>query len=194
MPKLWSDTIETHRRGVHEAILDTAARLASENGLRSLTMSQIAEETGIGRATLYKYFPDVEAILRAWHEEVVQGHLQSLTEVADSAGTPGERLSAVLEAFAAIMQRSRSHEGGLRLLLHRDDHVLQAEHKLRDLLATLLREGVAAGEVRGDVSVDELASFCLHALNAAGELPSGATVESLVSVILAGLQPSAKPG
>ena len=38
-------------------------------------MSQIAEQTGIGRATLYKYFPDVEAILLAWHERQVTGHL-----------------------------------------------------------------------------------------------------------------------
>jgi AcrR family transcriptional regulator len=37
-------------------------------------MSQIAAETGIGRATLYKYFPDVEAILVAWHERQVAEH------------------------------------------------------------------------------------------------------------------------
>lgn len=35
-----------------------------------MTMSRIAEEIGIGRATLYKYFPDVEAILLAWHERL----------------------------------------------------------------------------------------------------------------------------
>jgi AcrR family transcriptional regulator len=34
-------------------------------------MSQIAEETRVGRATLYKYFPDVDAILVAWDERHV---------------------------------------------------------------------------------------------------------------------------
>ncbi|MGH9199575.1 MAG: TetR/AcrR family transcriptional regulator, partial [Acidimicrobiia bacterium] len=67
MPRLWSDTIQAHRREVREAILDITAKLVGEHGLRSVTMSQIAEDTGIGRATLYKYFPDVEAILSAWH-------------------------------------------------------------------------------------------------------------------------------
>ena len=40
-------------------------------------MSQIAKDTGIGRATLYKYFPDVESILRAWHQRQIDEHLSS---------------------------------------------------------------------------------------------------------------------
>jgi len=78
VPKLWTETIETHRREVREAILDTTAALVAEHGLLGVTMSQIAEETGIGRATLYKYFPDVEAILLAWHDRQITGHLAQL--------------------------------------------------------------------------------------------------------------------
>lgn len=75
VPRLWTETIEAHRREVREAILDTTAALVTEHGLLSLTMSQIAEETRIGRATLYKYFPDVEAILLAWHDRQITAHL-----------------------------------------------------------------------------------------------------------------------
>ena len=52
MPKLWTDTIETHRREVRDAVLDAAADLIAENGLLDVTMSRIAEETGIGRNAL----------------------------------------------------------------------------------------------------------------------------------------------
>src|SRR5213596_2512312 len=86
MPKLWKETVEAHRRAVRDATLDTTAALVAEHGLLSVTMSQIAEETGIGRATLYKYFSDVEAILVAWHERQVTGHLEHLAEVGDRAG------------------------------------------------------------------------------------------------------------
>ncbi|TJV36742.1 MAG: helix-turn-helix transcriptional regulator, partial [Mesorhizobium sp.] len=55
MPKLWNETIDAHRRAVRDACLDTTAALVAEHGLLSVTMSKIAEETGIGRATLYKY-------------------------------------------------------------------------------------------------------------------------------------------
>ena len=81
MPKLWNNTIEAHRRAVHEATLDTTAALVAEHGLASVTMSQIAKETGIGRATLYKYFPDVESILLGWHERQIASHLDQLVQV-----------------------------------------------------------------------------------------------------------------
>src|SRR5207249_2176535 len=86
MPKLWNETIAAHRRAVRDAILDTTVALVAERGLASVTMSQIAEQTGIGRATLYKYFPDVEAILVAWHDRHVTGHLAQLTALRDQAG------------------------------------------------------------------------------------------------------------
>ena len=86
MPKLWNETIAEHRRTVREATLETTAALVAEHGLASVTMSQIAKETGIGRATLYKYFPDVESVLSAWHERLVASHLNQLVAVRDRGG------------------------------------------------------------------------------------------------------------
>src|ERR687895_683840 len=124
MPRLWTETIEEHRRAVRDATLDTAAALAGEHGLRSVTMSQIAEETGIGRATLYKYFPDVEAILLAWHERQIAGHLGHLAAVRDEGGAAAERLEAVLEAYALIAHESHGHHNAeLAAFLHRDRRV-----------------------------------------------------------------------
>ena len=191
VPKLWNETIEAHRREVRDAILSTTARLVAEHGLRSVTMSQVAEETGIGRATLYKYFPDVEAILLAWHERQVTGHLRQLAEVRDQAGDAGERLEAVLEAYALISQQSHGqHDTELVALLHRGEQVARARQQLRDMLGALLAEAAEAGAVRDDVAPDELAGYCLHALAAAGSLPSKAAVRRLVTITLAGLRPS----
>jgi hypothetical protein len=33
---------------------------------------------------LYKYFPDVEAVLDVWHERQIQAHLEHLAQVRDS--------------------------------------------------------------------------------------------------------------
>ena len=96
MPKLWNQTIEAHRRDVRAAILDTTAALVARHGLLSVTMSRIAQEAGIGRATLYKYFADVDTILRSWHERQIADHLERLAEVRDGAGDPGRRLESVL--------------------------------------------------------------------------------------------------
>jgi AcrR family transcriptional regulator len=188
MPKLWNKTIEAHRQAVHEATLNTAAALVAKHGLRSVTMSQIAEETGIGRATLYKYFSDVESILVAWHERHLGHHLEYLAEVRDRAGNIAQRLEAVLEAYALI--RHEHHGTELAALLHRGDHFAHAQQQLARLIREMLIEGVRTGDVRDDVAPDELATYCLHALAAASSLRSKAAVRRLVAVTLAGLRPS----
>lgn len=186
MPKLWNDTIETHRRAVRDATLDATAVLVAEHGLASVTMSKVAEVTGIGRATLYKYFSNVEAILLAWHERQVASHLAHLSKVRDQAGEAGARLEAVLRAFA--MMSHQRHDTELAALLHRGDHVVRAHEHLRDLIRDLLVEGAKAGALRDDVPPEELASYCLHALTAASNLPSKAAVGRLIEVTLAGLR------
>ena len=55
----------------------------------------------------------------------------------------------------------------------------------------LLAEAAAAGEVRDDVDPSELATYCLHALTAAGALRSDAAVGRLVDVTTTGLRPAA---
>ena len=189
MPKLWNETIEAHRRAVRDAILETTWTLVAEHGLLSVTMSRIAEETGIGRATLYKYFPDVEAILLAWHERHVIGHLEHLAELRDQAGDAGERIEAVLEAYALISHHREHHGTELAALVHRGEHVVRAQQQLIDMIRDLLIEAAETGEVRDDVAPDELARYCLHALAAAGSMPSEAAVHRLATVTLAGLRP-----
>lgn len=186
MPKLWNDTIEAHRREVRDAILDATARLVGEHGLSSVRMSQIAEASGIGRATLYKYFADVQAILIAWHERQVSSHLAQLVEVRDQGGDPTERLEGVLETYAMISHEHHSTE--LAALLHRGEHVARAHQHLSAVIRDLLAEGAKAGLLRDDVAPAELATYCLHALSAASSLPSKAAVKRLVTVTLAGLR------
>jgi AcrR family transcriptional regulator len=191
VPRLWSETIEAHRRDVREAILETTWALVTKHGLLSVTMSQIAEETGIGRATLYKYFPDVEAILTAWHERRVDAHLAHLAELRDRDGDADARLEAVLQAYAHICHhRERHGTAELGAILHRGAPVAGAQQQLHTLFADLLAEAAATGDLRDDVAPEELASYCLHALSAAGSLPSEAAVHRLVTVTLSALRPS----
>src|SRR5437667_10173502 len=92
----WNETVEAHRVGVRRAIVDTAAALVAQHGPRSVTMSQLAEETGLGRATLYKDFPGVEASLVAWHDGHGVGHLRGLEALRDGLASSFEPLEAVL--------------------------------------------------------------------------------------------------
>ena len=187
MPRLWNDTIEAHRHSVQVAILDATASLVAQHGPASVTMSQVAQAAGIGRATLYKYFRDVDAILVAWHERQIGQHLQQLADARDDTASPGRQLEAVLCTFASISRTD--HGGELSALLHRADHVARAHQHLRDFVTDLISRAAATGEVRDDVAPDELARYCLHALSAAAGLSSRAAVGRLVAVTLTGLRP-----
>jgi AcrR family transcriptional regulator len=189
VPKLWNETIDAHRAAVRDAALDATARLVAEHGLVSLTMSQIAEQAGIGRATLYKYFPDAHAVLTAWHERQIAAHLDQLAAVTDSADPAVVRLEAVLQKYAQIQHHSAGHHGGeLAGLLHRDEHVDRAQRRLRDFVKDLIDEAAQAGDLSDDLAAGELATYCLHALTAARTLSTPDAVHRLVAVTLAGLR------
>lgn len=197
MPKLWDETIESHRRAVRDATLDTAAALVAQRGLRAVTMSEIAEKTGIGRATLYKYFSDVETILAEWHQRQISHHLEQLTAARDRIDGPLERLEAVLMAYARIQReivvqhQSEPHGSELAAIVHGDEQRADAERRLHSMFRDLTADAAASGDIRDDVSPKELAGFCVHALGAAGHVPSDDAVNRLVEVTLDGLRPTA---
>ena len=192
MPKLWNETIAAHRDAVREATLDATAALVAEHGLTGVTMSEIAKQSRIGRATLYKYFPDIESILAAWHERQITAHLRQLTEASEAAN-PSDRLETVLRTYASQPRRQHQHSSDLAALLHQGDHVVRAHTHLHQFLTELIREAAQRGEARDDVPADELAAYCLHALTAASSLPSDAAVDRIVTVTLTGLRPAPQP-
>ena len=185
VPKLWNETVASHREEVRAAILAAAEALATERGVTAVTMSDVATRAGIGRATLYKYFTDVHAILVAWHEAKVEEHLAHLAAARQKGHDPRDRLAAVLETYARIAYEEHGRE--LVSLLRYGPHVERAYEKLTTALCKLIEDGVAAGAFRKDVAPSELATFCLGALSAAPSLPSLAAVKRLVSVTMSGL-------
>lgn len=189
MPKLWNDTIEAHRNDVRTAILDTTWALVTEQGVTAVTMARIAHAVGIGRATVYKYFPNIEAILLAHHERHVAGHLEHLAALREQLHDPDERLDAILGAYARIAHLRGRHAGELTALLHPAESVARAQRLLLDLIRDVLADVAATGSLREDIPLDELAVYCLHALSAAGDLPSEDAVHRLVAITLTALRP-----
>lgn len=185
MPKLWNDTIDAHRQSVRDATMNATAALVAAQGLTAVTMSRIAKDTGVGRATLYKYFPDVEAILLAWHERQIGRHLEEMQAARATAKTPLAALRAVLETYARLSRHG--HDGPLSHMLHASDHARRTHHQLAQFLRDLIAEAADSGEVRSDVPPAELAAYCLAALTADGHGVAKAATDRLLIVVFAGL-------
>jgi AcrR family transcriptional regulator len=181
--------VDAHRRDMHEAILDATAALVNENGLDTVTLTQIARKAGVTEARLVRYFPDVDAVLRAWHQRQVGQHLAYLDDTREQPGEPIERLEAVLRAYAVLAHQShRHHAAESAAALHKAEHLANAQRHLHGMIRELIVECVATGDVRDDVSPDELVTYCLHALTAASGHSSADAVRRLITITLSGIR------
>ncbi len=196
VPKLWASTIETHRQEVRSAVVEATAKLIADHGFKSVTMSAIAHDAGIGRATLYKYFPDVDEILAAWHEEQVADHVERLRAIGEQPGRAVERLRRVLSAYAEIRQRSARHAGDSDLVasLHGSSGMPEQIGRLRPVVEELIGQAADVGDVRRDVPASELAVFALAALVGTALVPGRAAAERLVTITLDAMSPGPLEG
>ncbi|NJC22675.1 AcrR family transcriptional regulator [Arthrobacter pigmenti] len=186
MPKLWTETVEGHRHAVRTAVLDAVAALVAETGFSGVSMTRVAGYAGVTRATLYKYFPDVESLLAAWHERQVREHLAGLEGIGRETAGTGRQLQAVLEAYALMIYDRPGHDTSTPVL-HQGSHIDHAHQHLEAFIADLIRAD--AQEKAADLAMDptDLARYCIKALSSAGSLSSRGAVSSLVAVTVRGL-------
>ena len=190
MPELWVETIAAHRAEVREAILDAAGDLLRRHGLLGLSMSELAAAANIGRATLYKHFPDIAHVVTAWHERQVTAHLTELAALAEQPADSAERLRAVCLAYARICQQRRQHgDAELRAVVHHSRPDRELPSQLVAIFTGLITQAAAAGSVRRDVPQAELAAYCISALDAARDAATPTTLSRLVDIVWAGLTP-----
>lgn len=197
LPRLWADTIDNHRRQVNDAILDATAALIAEQGPASVAMSAIAGRAGIGRATLYKYFPDIESILVAWHARDFahsRSRLMALAEVDDVT------LDDVAE-FVRTQRREHRHRGPdvLGVLAHTLADANggaggTVEGEIVAVLATLLAGLARKGQVRHDQDPELLARWLLHAAHAPSDLDDHAVAQLLADSLAEASGNAGRPG
>lgn len=87
------------RRPARELLLEAAARLFYANGVAATGIDAITAEAGVAKKSLYNNFGSkadlVAAYLEARHGEWLELYRKRL----DSAGTPGEQVLAVFDAY-----------------------------------------------------------------------------------------------
>jgi len=120
-------------------ILDGALRAISSRGVRRLSMSDISVESGVSRATLYRYFPTKEQVLAAVSEFVSMGFEGGVREAAEQHPDPIERFRAVMRFFAQFTvertpERIFELEPGFHLDFFRS-HFARHKTAVRDALA-----------------------------------------------------------
>jgi AcrR family transcriptional regulator len=138
------------------AILDATLRLLDETrSVTALTIEAVAQQAGVGKATIYRRWPNKEALVIAAVEAAER-------PPPDVTGLP------VREALVTLVEVMRRHalesraDGLLASILgevKRHPELARRYHEVvvarrRDVMRGVLRRGVDSGELRDDVPVD----------------------------------------
>ena len=140
----WEDTVAAHKARYRDRIIDAAVALVAERGVAGLTMARLAQEAGIGRATLYKYFPDVEHVLLAHLVRHLERQGARLRTAVAAHEEPLDQLRAYLATLLGYLagqehRGSLAHLGGAGLSQAAMSTLEQHQAQLRDPLEEILR-------------------------------------------------------
>jgi AcrR family transcriptional regulator len=138
----------------YEKVL-TAAREAFAEGGESTALEEIARRAGVGIGTLYRHFPNRQALLEALYVDEVEEVCRSAAQLDD--GDPWEALNGWFERFIAYLATKRALAHELLNYLDPDAQLFQVcRASLFEAGEPLLKRAQEAGVVRPDVSIAEV--------------------------------------
>jgi AcrR family transcriptional regulator len=138
----------------YEKVL-AAARQAFAEGGESTALEEIARRAGVGIGTLYRHFPNRQALLEALYVGEVEEMCRSASELDGS--DPWEALTGWFESFISYIGTKRALAAELQNYLDQDAPLFQAcRTSLFEAGEPLLKRAQEAGVVRRDVSIGEV--------------------------------------
>jgi AcrR family transcriptional regulator len=134
-------------------ILEAASRIFATHVYHLVTMDQVAAAAGVGKGTLYRYFPSKEDLYLAIVDEAFGLLIGRLETERAAAAMPevalARMIGAIVETFAQHLPSFRLiHSGEGRLFLRKKEVIRAQRAHIARLLAEVLDQGVETGAFR----------------------------------------------
>ncbi|MFJ9870119.1 TetR/AcrR family transcriptional regulator [Streptomyces sp. NPDC101165] len=172
-----------------ERILAAARELFREQGT-AVALDDIARRAGVGAGTLYRRFPDRDALIR---QVIIDGFEICLAAVEAARLESADPAVALDRLFRRVVeQRERLVLPLIGGPVVHDQRVQELQFAIRNNVEELLAAGQAAGVVRDDVTAEDLITAAAMACRPMPHLPgevSAALAVRHVAVYLHGLRP-----
>jgi AcrR family transcriptional regulator len=141
---------ERRKHEVHTRILEGAMALFEERGPQETTVAEIAERADVAPKTFFNHFPSKQHLLRAIAEQSMD---QLFTDIEDVRKRPGSAAGRLRAFFALVAENAEAAGPMHRELLtelihsaHESGDEPQQARRMHDAFASLVRDGVEAGE------------------------------------------------
>lgn len=152
-----------------QKILDALQQLLEEKSIRHISVSEIAEKAGIGKGSIYYYYPSkdaiVDALIRRNYEQPLQTakSLSSRTDISSFT-----RMAMLFQAcrnssVVFIRQKHRSETSAQDLALLHQKYLNYLVSELKPVLTEIISQGIACGEIHFDypAALSEIALIVL---------------------------------
>lgn len=152
-----------------QKILDALQQLLEEKSIRHISVSEIAEKAGIGKGSIYYYYPSkdaiVDALIRRSYEQPLQTakSLSSRTDISSFT-----RMAMLFQACrnssaVFIRQKHRSETSAQDLALLHQKYLNYLVSELKPVLTEIISQGIACGEIHFDypAALSEIALIVL---------------------------------
>jgi AcrR family transcriptional regulator len=168
-----------------ERLIEAAARVFG-SGSGHASLEAVAREAGVGIGTLYRHFPTRETLFEAVYRREVD-QLGDLAEALTREAAPADALRAWLHANIRLAATKRGMIEALQLVVSGELKAYSFERLIR-AIALLLDRGAATGELRADISAQDLLRTVVATLYADGGDDWQASAIRIVDVFVDGLR------
>jgi AcrR family transcriptional regulator len=186
-----------------DRILETAHEKFRRFGIRRVTMDEIARDLRVSKKTLYQFFPDKEALVRASVERIAGKVIPIVSEAFGRDGPPMERLVAAWQGFATL---PRLLSAELIADIQADYPHLWKEidarrHEVIGRFEKLIADGVRSGDIRPEVHpkvamrliVAVVEQVMVPDVLASGEFTPAEAVGTIITIVSRGMCAGAPP-
>ncbi|MGH9026686.1 MAG: TetR/AcrR family transcriptional regulator [Acidimicrobiia bacterium] len=175
-------------RTADHAILTAAVELLAERGFADLTMHGVARRAGVSKATIYRRYPNRQALIEAACATTADALV-----VRSPSGSLHDDLSVLVRELGRVSTTPAGRVVGRAAV---EGRRLRSTllHDWRCAATSVLREGIAHGEIRADWDVDFAVDVLVGTiLLRRGECATERASGQLVDIVLAAAPPRRVP-
>lgn len=147
------------------AVLDATAEVVSRIGFHDTTIDHVVRESGVSRATLYRWFGNRDGLLLALLQHLAGPYLEQGAKIAVGLGPIEDRLEQVIAGgIESICNTPWIHKVAQDGLLHDDFSIFLAAHKsiTGALVRSMFDGAIASGGWAPPDDLDRLIEWLLH--------------------------------